>query len=74
MPRYTLWRESDNSTHGPIEARDDVHAIAIFGQNLDITFTLEEGPMVPGYMMARKDTADAAWAKPPEIPVWVVED
>jgi len=51
-----------------------VHAIAIFGQNLDITFTLEEGPMVPGYMMARKDTADAAWAKPPEIPVWVVED
>lgn len=73
MPYYRLWRESDNTWHGPVNARDDAHAVAIFSEQLNLMLTLEEGPMVATYMMARKDSTEPEWAKPPSIPVWVKE-
>ena len=74
MPYYTLWRAADDKTYDSISARDNAHAVAIYSEKLGIPFTLEEGPTVATYMMARKerrDPAEATWAKPPDIPVWV---
>ncbi len=74
MPYYRLWRQPDNTWHGPVNARDDGHAVAIFSEQLGITLTLEEGPLVATYMMARRDRQEperATWAKDPDIPVWV---
>ena len=76
MPYYRLWQQSDDTWHGPVNARDDAHAVAIFSEQLDVSLTLEEGPMVATYMMARRDRQEppkATWAKPPDIPVWVKE-
>ncbi len=76
MPYYRLWRQPDNTWHGPVNARDDAHAAAIFSEQLGITLTLEEGPLVATYMMARRDRQDpgeAEWAKDPDIPVWVTD-
>lgn len=71
MPDYTLWREADNSDHGPVHARDDAHAVAIFSKQLGTNLTLEEGPSVATYMMRRRDRQEGAtWEKPPGIPVW----
>lgn len=71
MPDYTLWRQADNTTHGPVNARDNAHAVAVFSGQLGINLTLEEGPNVATYMMARRDRQEgAAWARPPDIPVW----
>jgi len=71
MPYFSLWRESDNTWHGTVNARDAAHAVAMFSEKMRIAFTLEEGSMVPGYMMARKDSPEPGWGKPPDIPVWV---
>ncbi len=74
MPDYRLWRRSDNTWHGPVNARGDAHAVAIFSEQLGITFTLEEGPLAATYMMARRDRQEpgkATWAKGPDIHVWV---
>ena len=72
MPMYSLWRESDNKTFAPVEARDNTHAVAIFCQQLGVELTLDEGPAAPPYMMGRRGKAPA-WTKPPDIPVWVKE-
>ena len=72
MPMYSLWRESDNKTFDPVEARNDRHAIAIFSQQLGVELTLNEGPAGPPYMMGRLGKA-VAWMKPQDIPVWVKE-
>ena len=72
MPDYRLWRESDDGWSESVNARDDAHAVAIFSEQLGITLTLEQGPMVATYMMARRDRQEGAtWAKKPTIPVWV---
>jgi len=74
MPDFRLWRESDDTWYGPVNARDDAHAVAIFSQQLGVTLTLEEGPMVAAYMMARREPQEGAtWAKAPDIPVWAKE-
>ena len=71
MPDYRLWRESDNTWHGPVNARDDAHAVFVFGEQFGTTLTLEERAMMAPYMMARRDNQGrAAWAKDPDIPVW----
>ena len=73
MPYYRLWRQSDNTWYGPVNAREDPHAVAIFSEQLDIMLTLEEGSAAPSYMMAgrdRQDPGEATWAKDPDIPVW----
>lgn len=71
MPDYRLWRESDNTWHGLVNARNDAHAVVVFREQLGITLTLEEGAMMATHMMARRDKqGSAAWAKDPDIPVW----
>ncbi len=69
MPYYRLWRQSDNTWHGPVNARDHAHAVAIFSEQLNITLTLEEGPAAPPYMMGRVEK-EVGWTKKPDIAVW----
>jgi len=73
MPEYRLW-QPDDTWLDSVHARDDETAVAEFSKQLGITLTLNEGPMVATYMMARRDSTEshvATWTKPPEIPVWV---
>ncbi len=72
MPIYRLWRASDDTTFDDVDARDNAHAIAMFSQQLDMAFTLEEGPNVAPYMMGRI-AKEVGWTKAPDIPVWVKE-
>lgn len=72
MPYYTPRRASDNTKHGPISARDDAHAVAVFSTDLGISLTLEEGLVVAPYMMVRNENQEGAtWRKVPDIAVWV---
>ncbi len=70
MPIYRLWRPSDDKTFEK-EARDDKHALVLFGQELGVTLTLEEGPAVAEYMMGRIEKAPG-WTMPLDIPVYEV--
>ena len=77
MPDYRLWCEADNEYFDPEHARDDAHAVAIFSQRLGVSLTLQEGPFVSTYMMARRDRPEGdgpPWVKYPDIPVWVKGD
>ena len=67
MPIYRLRRVSDNKTFDE-DARDDAHAVMVFGQLLSVALTLE-GPAAPQYMMGRIEK-DLGWAKPEDIPVY----
>ena len=73
MPIYRLWRESDNKTFDDKDARDDKHALILFGQELNVTLTLTEGPAAPQYMMGRIEKG-ASWTKPPDISVYEVPE
>ncbi len=70
MPIYRLWRESDNKSFNK-DARDDEHAVVVFGELLGVTLTLEEGPTAPPYMMARIEK-EASWTKKPDIAVYEI--
>ena len=70
MPIYRLWRQSDDKTFEK-DARDDEHALAVFGRELGVTLTLTEGPTAPPYMMGRIEN-EASWTKKPDISVWEV--
>lgn len=69
MVIYRLWRQTDNHTFRDIEARDNEHAIAVFGEMLGTFLTLKQGQAAPEYMMGSVDK-EAGWARPPDIPVW----
>ncbi len=71
MPIYRLWRQSDDKTFDDISARDDEHALELFGQELGIILTFAEGPAAPPYMMGRQEKA-VSWTKPLDISVWDV--
>ncbi len=66
---YRLWRESDDKSLDDIEARDDEHALGVFGQQLGVTLTLTAGPAAPQYMMGRIKKW-ASWTKKPDIAVY----
>lgn len=70
MPIYRLWRQLDNETFEE-DARDDEHALAVFGQLLNVRLTLTEGPAAPPYMMGRVEKA-LHWVGPLDIPVYEV--
>ena len=70
MPIYRLQRQSDDKTFEK-DARDDEHALLVFGQLLGVTLTLTEGPAAPPYMMRRIEK-EMSWTKPPDISVWEV--
>ena len=70
MPKYRLWRQSDDKTFEDIEARDKGHALAIFQEKFGLNLTLAEGPAAPQYMMGRIEKA-VSWTKAPDIPVWI---
>ena len=55
---------------GDVDARDDEHALLVFGAILGITLALE-GPAAPQYMMKRVGTEEG-WSLPPDIPVYEV--
>ncbi len=69
MSIYRLWRDSDDKSFDDIEARDDEHALEVFGQQLGITLTLKEAPAAPQYMMGRIEKW-ASWTKKPDIAVY----
>ncbi len=69
MPIYRLWRQSDDKTFEK-DARDDEHALELFGQELDVPLTLTEGPAAPQYMMGRIEKKTVNWTKPLDISVW----
>ena len=70
MAIYRLWRQSDNRTFADIEARNAEHAVAVFGEKLGATLTLEEGQAAPQYMLAQIDKS-VSFTTPPGILVWV---
>ncbi len=69
MSIYRLWRDSDDKSFDDIEARDDEHALEVFGQQLGITLTLKEAPAAPQYMMGRIEKW-ASWTEKPDIAVY----
>ena len=69
MAIYRLRRPLDDHTFEDIEARDERHALAIFGEKLDLVFTLDAGEAAPEYMMGRIEK-NVSWTRPPDIPVW----
>ncbi len=71
MPIYRLWRIGfgENQTISRKDARDDEHAVVVFGELLGVTLTLEEGPTAPPYMMARIEK-ESSWTKKPDIAVY----
>ena len=72
MAIYRFWRVSDAKSFDDIEARDDEHALEVFGQQRGVTLTpLTEGPAAPQYMMGRIEK-EAAWTKKPDIAVYEI--
>ncbi len=71
MAIYRLWRASNGKSFDDIEARDNEHALEVFGQLLGITLTLTEGLAAPQYMMGRIEKG-AAWTKRPGIAVYEI--
>ena len=71
MPIYRLWRERDNKAFDDKYARDEKHALELFGQEIGVTLTLAEGPAAPPYMMGRIEEG-VGWTKKPDIAVWEV--
>ena len=69
MPWYRLWRQSDNKTFDDKNARDEEHALELFGQELGVPLTLTEGPAAPPYMMGRIEK-EVGWTKKPDIAVY----
>ncbi len=69
MPLYRLRRLLDDKTFEK-DARDDEHALAVFGQKLRVTLTFE-GPAAPQYMMGHIGKT-VNWTKPLDISVWEV--
>ncbi len=67
---YRLWRVSDNETFDK-DARDDEHAVVVFGGLLGVTLTLAEGPAAPPYMMGRIEK-EGGWTKKPDIAVYEI--
>lgn len=62
MPRYALWRQSDDYTYTE-QASDDEQALIAFGQSLGMELTLEgEGPCP--YMMGRREDGDPSKMAP----------
>ena len=53
------------------DARDDEHALAIFGHQLGATLTLVEGPTVAPYLMQLMEKT-TSFTKTPGIPVYQV--
>ena len=70
MAIYRIWRQSDNETFD-MEARDDEHAVKVFGELLGVTLTLAEGPAAPPYMMGLIEK-DVSWTKKPNIAVYEI--
>lgn len=70
MPKYRLWRQSDDTSFDE-DARDDEHALVVFGKLLGVSLTLTEGPAAPPYMMGRLEKA-LGWTKRPDIPVYEI--
>ena len=70
MPIYRLWRVSDNETFEE-DARDEHHALVVFGELLGVKLTLEEGPPAPEYMLDPVET-ELHWNTPLTTPVWEV--
>ena len=62
---------SDAKSFDDIEARDDEHALEVFGQLLGVTLALTEGPAAPQYMMSRIEKG-TAWTKRPGIAVYEI--
>ena len=76
MAIYKLWRQRDNEEFVGEEARDAVHAAAIFSQKVGVELTLKEGDAAPDYMMRlveKRDPMNPSWAPPPNISVWIKE-
>ena len=71
MPKYRLWRQWDNKTFDDKEARDEKHALELFGQELGVSLTLTEVHAAPPYMMGRIEK-EVGWTKKPDIAVWEV--
>ena len=73
MPWYRLWRQSDNKMFDDKNARDEKHALELFGQGLGVTLTLTESPTDAGppYMMGRIEK-EVGWTKKLDISVWEV--
>ncbi len=67
---YRLQRQSDGKMFEQ-DARDDEHALLVFGKLLGATLTFAEGPAAPQYMMGRIEKA-ASWTKPLDISVYKV--
>jgi len=70
MPMYRILRVSDNETFDK-DARDDEHAVVVFGELLGVTLTLAEGPAAPPYMMGRIEK-EVSWTKKPDIAVYEI--
>ncbi len=70
MAIYALWRVSDNKTFEK-DARDDEHAVVVFGELLGITLTLAEVTAAPPYMMVLIEK-EASWTKKPDIAVYEI--
>ena len=72
MPYYELWIEDGNQTLPSVPARDRVHAVAIFGEQLGQRLTLMDQDVAAPYMLRETTEKNAHWAKRrPEIPVWL---
>ena len=70
MALYRLVREIDRKEFEE-NARDNEHALAVFGQRLGKVLSLE-GPAAPDFIMARIETNQdhPAWRKPEDIAVF----
>ncbi len=71
MPWYRLLRQSDNKTFDDKNARDEEHALELFGQELGVSLTLTEVHAAPPYMMGRIEK-EVNWAKKPDIAVYEI--
>ena len=72
MPLYKLRRVIDQEEFEG-DARDDSHALAVFGQQLGVPLSLE-GPAAPEYMMGRVRSDGKYLGSPLDIPVFKAED
>jgi hypothetical protein len=70
MPYYELWIVDGNRTLPSVSARDEKHAVAIFGEQLGLLLTMEDQDVAPYAMLRETREREAHWVGRPEIPVW----
>jgi hypothetical protein len=72
MPDYELWIVEGNRTLPSVHARDENHAVSLYGEQLGLGLEIEgdQGVQGPYGMLRETRERNAHWAKQARIPVW----